>query len=1271
MNSPEDTIIGVKILRDFSVYSADTNASIINRIASRQGTIPSYLIIIDEKTPLFNQLINGKLAVYNIIENIKLDVQDNDRGLPGFSRVNIPLIQEKTDIDVNDKIIPLFVYYTLRDKEDDLGIGFRKIEVGDFLKESGYDKLTVNGAMSRGGKIDEQIQRDIEKNNKHVSRHNQLLDAYKKFREDAKTISLETSPLDIIRTVFEVTLDANVSDTEELFNKLVTTSETPLASFKNYHKILKNIDSGLPDLVQPEEGAIHMYTKNKQVELDTAKSKDKHKMYKLVLIDSYTDEDLDEMLQIKFATRTIQEDEQFDQEITRLTSVFRGFQINRTVARNVSSISAEFYVKNISIDTRLFTDMIMTDPLFSKIMVISENLKMTKIRKNVFIYYNHTDGNVSKIVITPKYSDDPRMMTTVPLDTEYAHVRIRHTANQTHLSLIMTEMIHIFKMYSQRKDAIANTYKSFIQDFQVSKATKGESKVTKRGKIFLKDKAPEIFLDGYAKICTNTPNIISDEEAANTERVVMKFPRADAGMKQKNYVCESKIYKFPGLRVNPLDNSDKLPYLPCCYTNNQRNEKGKAYRHYFYDEPLEDEKFDPKMILASVKFAKFNQYGELQSNLLSILRNGEYNKETYFLRRGVHYSPSSFLECIIRSVNPGLFSETTTNTDVLKVLSEFRKRLSSDTNLLMSIYQQIYTENDNDIREMIADDTIYFDPRLFTPLLEEYFNCDIYVFGMSKSEKDSIILPRYTNGLYTGKRDRNSVIVIENKGGHADKKRFPMCEQVVRRLPGNENLVCMFFSEPSRNRGTLNVSERLHNENKEYIRNIRSAYEKYNETFVNNKLLSHTGAFQKIIKQLESRNVTIKSQILDSYGKARGIVCEYQGDTASLMPAIPFAPLNLERATKMDGIPVTNEETAKTIMRSVLGIENTRRVLLEGRHSEIKGCVRANGDNVDDLEVSIPIVTDESFNTLKEGEITNAEYSHYTTDISHIEMFNRHRRNARHITQYMFWAFSKFINTGSDGMYKLDTDGNVNKAIVDFVNKNVSIGNTQEELYNNIQKTFTYDSAPFVNGKIRMRSREMMKRLAYTLRLACLRDREIIENFYKNKKMKNFYTSIADFDMYKNQVIVMGEDAPKNFIKRSLPEYAAQTTKVYSSIPSFALATMTDKHKRSFFFKNNQVLNGHLCLAQPCDKNLPLAFSVSKSWLQTRTHKLDQRVKEKSSIDSDFILYAYTNDNDMIAYHVSETHTASPPANTRTEYGAYIIGALHENKKMFVSLMPM
>ena len=234
-------------------------------------------------------------------------------------------------------------------------------------------------------------------------------------------------------------------------------------------------------------------------------------------------------------------------------------------------IKGVFYIPKQSVNTYIFSHLVMNDINFSK-LVINEGDKPTKGTSGINILYRTKDTELSEttsLILTSKLVDrfDVKMRDKSESDfpENEPYVRIRVTAkNEEVIHDIQKNMGRIIALYNDKYKSVFTLYKKYIPTFSDEK-------------LVPKQLGKKSTMVGDKRHCIYKPIIIRPEDAGNyTDTMVFPLP-GDPNDKSPGitYACEiSKDKKKSKLQYVGLQMRKEGNFVPCCYQQNQKEKSG-------------------------------------------------------------------------------------------------------------------------------------------------------------------------------------------------------------------------------------------------------------------------------------------------------------------------------------------------------------------------------------------------------------------------------------------------------------------------------------------------------------------------------------------------------------------------------------------------------------------------------------------------------------------------------------------------------------------------
>jgi hypothetical protein len=952
--------------REFKTYDLDTLKTIYERIAADMKTLPKFLIFKNGLPDIALFSTNKNIEVDNLLDSIKnieniYELYKKVKTIEENMLENITLqncvyyyiilnknfnyqykiateysdiikIQTIKDIVSNiDKVIKEYNiqnYYNVQQNIEDMWL--RKIKNTQILNDN--------------------IKKNINKWDPTYTKKNEI-SIFKIFDD---TIGVIYTDFKLEKVKFEFTLEIeNISSILELFNIIELNNNIPFASTNNFYKILN-------EFIPPPEWA-NLFDKSTSFR-DKYKDIDrKNNILLKVLeekkvknIDSYTEvilsiKELNVIqVNIEYNTENISKKE----VITRILSIFKTDRDSVIKNEKENNVNGIFFIPSQSLNKEGLLDMILNNNLFSNLLSVNE----TKIgqRQSLHVYFENSKiGNITAKLSSGKDEINNYLMNkdkNVRLDSSYVRIKITKCESIEKVKYFQQLFSKLITIYNQDIDSIVeiyNTYKCPIkeEDVEIIKKTK---------EIKLRDIDPFVFKANYGKFCDIKPKYISDEDAEIkiSEGIeVMKFPKEVTETSYpKYYICDDALSKYPGLRNNPFENNEILPYIPCCYETNQKNIKGSKYRNYYFDEPLNEKEYKGQDIKKSNKILEQGVHGYLPENLNKLFYIGD--QDGIYFREGIYRSKSSFLNCVLQSLSDKNILNNKDESRLKKYLNNKRKELAK-----FAVYckQELYDYTIDQIKKKIEDTEEYFDPKLFVHLLEIYFECNIFIF--SRENNGKIIIPRNLECYYKMKNKDRCIFVFEHMGSRSDKALYPQCELIIRQV-----------SEYKKE------TESVFPYNSEISKNIFDVFINYSLSYDLNKKI--------FLIDINWPWTNAVSQYIDSYGKTRIINIKYNNELISIITT-PIQPLNLEDENNI--IHKTSTNIAYKILKKL----NATNIVENTKEQKIIGKI---GNVICDILVDDKVVN------LKE-----------TFSKTVITEYNNYKKIARYVVEYLFWLFSKYL----------------------------------------------------------------------------------------------------------------------------------------------------------------------------------------------------------------------------------------------------------------------
>ena len=1190
--------------KKFMVYDLDNLETFKTRLAISMGTLPEYLFF-----PLgvsYNDIIQkkGNIVVQDILAEIKKSAKENSNLIDLIDSIKTRL---GSKYNIRDRVVQVWIGYNKK-----LAKNVQK--QGDFaLEKLSKDivdkKVYITGSQFRrewkdGDIFKRRLQSDLDMRRERGQQMLAMFEMYRNIDESSAYTELQVE-----YTRFIITLGIHDMSLLELFNAVILNESVPFATTNNFYKILK-------DFIPPDEWS--------ETSEDTMIIKVNQKKY---LTSSKASNYADALVKVdengtvtsEVTINTYKGNVSRDVFIQRSLDIFSiGDESIKVQNMEEGKVVGIFYYPMLTLDKYVFADLVMNNDIFSNLISIDDHERTTKKKPGLYIHFYHPSTGYITATITEKKmikgdammkNEDPDLF---PEGESFIRVRISSAENTKYVGTFQEMFGKLLALYDAEYNEIVDIYRKYINDFGTVEVDEEIYEKELRNV----DIAPDIFVTNYTRNCKpdRMPTIVREEDAIQAEsdgKSVMKFPRDVPedpnafkfpmdGEDQQYYVCNNEKYKFMGLKINKLKNSDTYPYVPCCFLVDQRNKPN--YLHYFTGTPGEKNKDKKQPVIITDKFLTHEQFGRLPTNIESLFTLINPDDKYEEVRKGMIQvgrktkmrNEHSFLDCVMEALDDETnILSVTDPSEREAILIDTRNKLATE-DLAPLCRQEMYDYTVEEIMEKLRDSSVYLDPKLFVHLLEEYFECNIFLFT-KKILEGEMVLPRHVQGYYKNRNRGRCIYIYEHMGSESDHATYPQCELIVR-----------YDTRTGETSYSFSYEEAI---------NVRKIFSQLRKSY----------ALDNIIKEGYfpiSSSTVILSQWIDSYGKARMINVKFAGETVSLVIS-PMQPIRTKEAKTSDVYRI--DVNIATKLANYLKMNIDSQTVLGGRLKEINGIVG-------NISVSIPINDTEPLDNIPEKQYG---LSYPDEKSSSLEQYNRNKKIARYVVEYMLWVYSHYLH---DNGIEYITD----ESIGDFANKYFKIIPSYD--YGYIAKTFSTGSSVMDNQQIVVQSEEMLKRLVYVLRLLSERNSDGVFQYYKNKVIQNYYEDVTDFRNFPNQVILYGEESIEKLISENNIKYVLHDEiKIGSYVP---------------YFFSNELVDNKLYLAQNTT-TLGKASDIAKSWFRDG-YNTGIHADEDTPVS--FTLYSYVHRGNITPFKINGKDFIHP---------VKILGYKIDDHPFYTTLLPL
>ena len=1142
--------------KQVDIYESDSNKTFLERVASIFKLHPNFIEDIDIEKLKDNDNLQIDTLISEI-QNYKYDTKNIDNNI-----IFLTYLIEKYNKNNPDVVVKLFLSvneFFKRPLTDEFEL-IELIPLSESINNSDIDVVidVVNFFkidMSTGKSLKDVFMNDIKERIKAINAEsNILLELNREFSE-MKTVDIDN--VDIKKDKSELKLVTNLKSSEyslnTIFSNMICGRNAPFLSYNNLYKVYQDLELKIPD--------------------NWSESYDKFIILKVYVDDDkYTDcnifyEDgiIKLTLELNYNSFTYMSEEHL-QEILRLRveSCFRNFLNFSYVSEKEIKIYENVIIPNQSFDTYILSDIIMNNNIFSRFLAINEIVQTTKKKSGLYLHYFIKNSNGTCNITTTEDID------SIP-PRNIVRLRIKNAKDQDIANDFIKMIGKLLYIYKKNQTQLVKFYQQYIPDFTKDKG----KKEVEPSKLTLNKQVPDLFISGYAHKCGYQPIIIDDDEAKNyPEERVMRYPIKGEG-KTRTYLCddEKSGYIYVGLRDNTLKNRNKYKYIPCCFKSDQTKRKG-PYLEYFKGEIAE--KGPQQNIIITNKFVRTEEYGLLPRNINRLLET--FDQSYDYLRKGVNATTLSFLDCVLEGVlDISEYSGLPKDSKVEILEKNFNKLIRYEYISVASQENPNFTEEQ--LRnELLSEKKIYMNPLKWIRLCEAYYKCKIILFSRNRNDKDSFIsIPNHSLMYLQEKFSENKLVLIYEHYGTDIDTSYPKCELIVKWDKISS------IDEGSDNYFSGKMSKNIYS----FYNSILKQY--YYEIF--DKKINAINLFDLTEIKLLKPNY----QIIDNYGKARGIVVENV-----ILLSDPFPPLkskrfeeNVYRDNNMKEVMEFINKNNITLISQIFGYGKDNKIKLKEINMRISNIVfTAKVEDYDE------IIVDKDVGDVK---IENIEkYPSINTSLSSNLLM---KRLAFIISEYFNYYYSVYLNEEEE-KDSLDTIKSFIKAKVKVVKSYNSYRMSNNP---NISTKILYENGftDSLNGKFIIESKEVLKRIIYALRVQLFNNRNNLIDYYKINEVYNFYSETTHFS--ENSI---------NIIVKNVSDFQKIDNTIYEKVQ----VDNTD------YFMINKNINNNKPVLLKEEKTKEDAFIISSNWEkydQVITNKKDSRPLDNR------VLYLYNSQFDV------------------------------------------
>lgn len=719
---------------EIRIFPTDTSKSLFVRIAAKLESIPEYIYLVNapiyENHIIINSFQESQVDIQEIKKKDTFTTQVSDlytamrttsdskkfgiwlkENLQYFRHFNPQKILEEWIFLNNDydENLDLIVFSQISDINKILGENY-KINDIDFEFEKKKAQLTTKLL------------------NSVIENANLAVEIEESYRDVGVK---EFTPFELEKIKYSIQISANNDTTlYTVFDNIQLNEAFPFATYQHYYKIVKKFVPNMAWITDPNHIVVKM--------------KDGDEFSDIIILEDSGNIFVLVELTVNSETKDI-----------IIDSILKVLNMPK-IKDEIVNIKGVFYFPHQRMNKYVFSHLVMNNINFSSI-VIDEGRKAMRDKSGIYAYYFGTDNELINLIITPKIVDrfDPSMKAMdkliFPEGDDYVRIRIS-TKNSKIIPTIQNSLGRMINLYNLEEKGIITYYQTYIPTFNDEK---------KEGKKLGKKSEGK-----DSRRCSHQPIVVNTVEEAKNYADYMIFPLPEDNT-SRIYVCDTSK-KPKEKHIGVQYRKDTETFEPCCFFADQKTKDGSGYNKYmkYLDTgELPDKAYQKQQRL--IKTKKFLTFDDMSPNLV------HKKVEDFFrlvdrddiIRMGTYRSKMSFLNCLIREFN-------TKDHRSIESTRTIKQTIASKPGMLSMVKQFMPQKTIDEIKDDFLHDATYIDPRIYTRLFEEYFNCNIYTFN-----ENGMITPSYSRCLIDYKISRpKTMFIIEHFGAESDNAQYPQCE---------------------------------------------------------------------------------------------------------------------------------------------------------------------------------------------------------------------------------------------------------------------------------------------------------------------------------------------------------------------------------------------------------------------------------------------------------------------------------------------------------------
>jgi hypothetical protein len=508
------------------------------------------------------------------------------------------------------------------------------------------------------------------------------------------------------------------------------------------------------------------------------------------------------------------------------------------------------------------------------------------------------------------------------------------------------------------------------------------------------------------------------------------------------------------------------------------------------------------------------------------------------------------------------------------------------------LQQELFDKNHEEIRALLSDPEEYLDPSIYYRALEHFFSVNLYTYGYHPETKTpELLIPNHLLFHVQAYRERPTILILKNSGISTDLLPYPQSELIMEYQKGKRPIALF---QPEMGKIHYDVMNEI---NKIYTWRI-TADQKIQRLELNKMQLDYSTIF----------NDTIQSQIIDEYGKLRGILFR-DGSVEMALFVHPSQPLN--RISENMCSDHSTVRIPKAPLRSALNMFGTPKQITKHYDGTISGFwfgepalfyvpIQALNPAQEKKYLQLPEGTATPFEIRQDQEVERLKA--LQSNLSRIQQlmwwcWKIAERDGQHLEDFWDTYVSYYRGKVQDSAYFYYLGG-IPKILapVSSVEEAVVWMGDQEEqgIADDLIDSRIIEGRWIRGGKMQCYNRSFYNNMREWLfrRWKVSQSSETLQNTGIPTVLKDYYTMPQDFQMQNEEVIFIGKESFKEWL-RSATHYKSQYT-IHKKI-----GTRATLSPEPFLFREGKTKKIYL-IQNVKRGDLSRALEVGRQWRQEK-----------------------------------------------------------------------